>query len=136
MDMAKTSERDPDVSTQGKRLIVIVEDDTDIGPLLLQAITTEVHYQAVLVSEGTQALALVEHITPELFLLDYHLPGLTGIDLYERLRAHDGLEQVPVILMSADPLASHLAQARGLPYLKKPFKLAVLFARLDELLGA
>jgi len=133
--MANTIEQHPGVSKAAKRLIVIVEDDTDIGPVILQAITTENRYQAVLVSEGVQALALIEHLTPDLFLLDYHLPGLTGIDLYDRLQAQSGLECVPALLMSADPRASELAFARGIPHLKKPFKLAALVALMDALLG-
>jgi len=133
--VTKTSEQQPGVSRAAKRLILIVEDDTDIGPVMLQAITAEDHYQAVLVSEGVQALSLVEHLTPELFLLDYHLPGLTGIDLYDRLQAHRGLEHVPAILMSADLRACEPASARGIAYLKKPFKLAAFFALLATLLG-
>ena len=133
--MAKTSEQHPGISRAAKRLILIVEDDTDIGPVMLQAITALDRYQAVLVSEGVQALSLVEHITPELYLLDYHLPGLTGIDLYDRLQAQSGLEHVPAILMSADRLACEPASTRGIPYLKKPFKLAALFALMETLLG-
>jgi len=133
--MAKTSEQHPGISRAAKRLILIVEDDTDIGPVMLQAITALDRYQAVLVSEGVQALSLVEHITPELLLLDYHLPGLTGIDLYDRLQAQSGLEHVPAILMSADRLACEPASTRGIPYLKKPFKLTALFALMETLLG-
>lgn len=133
--MAHTSEQHPGVSKAAKRLIVIVEDDTDIGPVIFQAITTMDRYQAVLVSEGIQALSLVEHLTPELFLLDYHLPGLTGVDLYDSLQAQRSWEHLSAILMSADPRASELASARGIPYLKKPFKLAALFALMDALLG-
>jgi len=133
--MANTSEQHPGISRAAKRLILIVEDDTDIGPVMLQAITALDRYQAVLVSEGVQALSLVEHITPELFLLDYHLPGLTGIDLYDRLQAQSGLEHVPAILMSADRLACEPASTRGIPYLKKPFKLTALFALMETLLG-
>ncbi len=133
--MAKTSEQHPGISRAAKRLILIVEDDTDIGPVMLQAITALDRYQAVLVSEGVQALSLVEHITPELYLLDYHLPGLTGIDLYDRLQAQSGLEHVPAILMSADRLACEPASTRGIPYLKKPFKLTALFALMETLLG-
>src|SRR6266852_4406456 len=109
--MANTSEQQPSISRAAKRLILIVEDDTDIGPVILQAITALDRYQAVLVSEGVQALSLVEHITPELFLLAYHLPGLTGIDLYDRLQAKSGLEHVPAILMSADLRASERTSA-------------------------
>ena len=133
--MTNMSEQQPGISRAAKRLILIVEDDTDIGPVILQAITALDRYQAVLVSEGVQALSLVEHITPELYLLDYHLPGLTGIDLYDRLQAQSGLEHVPAILMSADRLACEPASARGIPHLKKPFKLAALFALMDTLLG-
>src|SRR5260370_37997282 len=98
--MRHTNEQPSGVFKTAKRLILIVEDDPDIGPVMLQAITSEDHYQAVLVSEGAQALSLVEYLTPALFLLDYHLPGLTGVDLYDRLQAQSGLEHLPAILMS------------------------------------
>lgn len=133
--MRHTNEQPSGVFKIAKRLILIVEDDPDIGPVVLQAITSEDHYQAVLVSEAAQALSLVEHLTPELFLLDYHLPGLTGMELYDRLRMQNGLEHVPTILMSADQQACELAIDRGMRYLRKPFKLAALFALMDVLLA-
>jgi CheY-like chemotaxis protein len=133
--LANRSEQQPGGSRVAKRLILIVEDDADIVPALLQIITTEDHSQAVFVREGVQALSLVELLTPELLVLDDHLPCLTGIDLYDRLQAQSGLKHVPVILMSANLHASEAASARGIPYLKKPFKLAALFTLMDALLG-
>src|SRR5205807_685509 len=56
--------------------ILVVEDDRDIGVFLVEAITQETPYQALLVADGFQALNLVREITPVLVLLDYHLPGM------------------------------------------------------------
>lgn len=83
------------------KLVLVVEADAEIGPLLVQAIKEETPYQAFLVTNGVQALQISREVTPNLFLLDYRLPGMDGFELYKLLHTMEELEYVHAILMSA-----------------------------------
>jgi CheY-like chemotaxis protein len=73
--------------------ILLVEDDPNIGSFLVEAIAQETPYRAIVASDSHAALKLVRHFTPCLFILDYGLPGMNGIELYDRL--HINLELAP-----------------------------------------
>src|SRR5258708_16712198 len=83
------------------KTILVVEDDDDIGSFLVQAISQETTHHALLVTDGFQALETVHELKPNLLIIDYQLPHMNGIDLYDQLTARKGLESIPTILMSA-----------------------------------
>lgn len=117
--------------------IVIVEDDLDIGVLLVESIREETPYQVLLATQGTQALDLLQNLQPRLIILDYRLPDMDGIDFYRRIRAIKMLEQVPVLFISAEisPDFKEVA-TRNLPLLSKPFELTDLYNEIERLLAA
>src|SRR6266567_4181002 len=67
------------------KTIIVVEDDEDIGSFLVQAILQETNYQAMLLTDGFQCLKAVTSIKPNLFILDYHLPSMNGIEMYDQI---------------------------------------------------
>src|SRR5438128_8643419 len=83
------------------KTVLVVEDDTGICNFLVQAISQETSYHALLVADGFQALKAVASIKPSLFILDYQLPRMNGIELYDKLHTTKGLEEIPAIVMSA-----------------------------------
>ena len=83
------------------KTILIVEDDIYIGEVLVQAITQETSFLAILVQSGDEALNTVKGIKPNLFILDYQLPRMNGIELYDELHANKELEHVPALMISA-----------------------------------
>lgn len=109
------------------KTILTVEDDTDIGALLVTVISQETPYQSFLAADGFQALNLIRNIHPDLLLLDYSLPGMNGLELYDKLHAMQGLETVPCIMISAN-LPTREIKKRPIIGLSKPLE-------LDELLG-
>lgn len=115
-------------------MILIVEGNPDIGNVLIHAIQLTTPYQVTLVSDGFQALAALKTLTPQLILLDYHLPGMNGIDLYDTLHAVDELQHIPVVLMSAT-LPMQEIRERKLHYITKPLELKTLFQMLEKLLA-
>jgi DNA-binding response OmpR family regulator len=121
---------DQDLSSAGGQIsmktVLVVEDDEDIGELIVQAIDLETPFRALLVTDGFQALKKVNNLKPNLLLLDYGLPDTNGIKLYDTLHAISGLEHVPAIMISAN-LPAQEVKKRKLLSLKKPFE-------LDELL--
>jgi CheY-like chemotaxis protein len=116
------------------KTILIAEDDAAVGELLVQVITQETPHRAILVADSTRAFNIIEHLKPDLFLLDYHLPGMTGIELYDRLHATQGLEHIPAILLTAGVL-EHDFRRRKLVGMSKPVELNKLLDLIEELLA-
>ncbi|MBV9231397.1 MAG: response regulator [Chloroflexi bacterium] len=116
------------------KTILIVEDDELMGEAFVQAITEETSHLAVLVPDAVQALETVKDHLPDLLILDYHLPRMNGLDLYDRLHAMDGLEHVPTILTSAGVLQYNIGKRR-LVGISKPVDLNKLLDLVEELLS-
>ena len=117
------------------KTILLVEDDTDIGSLLVEAIAQETPYRAIRATDGRAALELVQHFKPDLLLLDYGLPGMDGIELYDRLQSNEALTTTPAILITGSRYLPHRQiQQRHLITFEKPFELDVLLATIATFL--
>ena len=116
------------------KTVLVVEDDTGIGTFLVQAILQETSHQAMLVADGFQALKAVSNIKPSLFILDYQLPRMNGIDLYDQLHATKGLEHIPAIVISAR-LPKHEIEKRKIIAMSKPLELDDFLNTIEKLLG-
>ena len=130
MDTGNPAQKDPtDVKT-----VFIVEDDEAIGDLLVQAIEQETSYHAVLASDGFQALKMLRTVKPDLILLDYSLPGMNGLELYDTIHTVKALKHLPVLIVSAETARIQKEiKARQLPQLQKPFDLANLLQAIERL---
>ncbi|MDQ6643159.1 MAG: response regulator [Chloroflexota bacterium] len=99
--------------------ILIVEDDADIGNFLQELIEEETPYYSAVISNGLQALEKAPQIHPCLLLLNYRLPEVNGIELYDLLQEKKETHGVPAIMMSATLPVAEL-QRRGIYQLRKP----------------
>jgi DNA-binding response OmpR family regulator len=115
------------------KTILLVEDDTVIAELLVQMITQETHHLVFSVPDAPEALDLVRNIKPQLMILDYWLPTIHGIELYDQLHNTEGLEQVPTIMLSVNAPLKEIKQ-RQIIYMKKPFDMYKLLEAIDKLL--
>jgi len=85
-------------------------------------------------TDSHAALELVRHFIPNLLLLDYLLPGMNGIELYDRL---EEVAPIPAILMTASrQLPQEQIQQRQLITFRKPFELDVFLATIETLLAS
>lgn len=114
--------------------ILVVEDDPLLGNLLLEALQEEEAYQACHVLSGEMALATLRTEVPALLLLDYHLPGMNGLELADWLGKREAYEQIPILLMSSD-LPQEVSGNTRLRTLEKPFELEALLHMVAELLA-
>jgi two-component system, response regulator, stage 0 sporulation protein F len=102
--------------------ILIVEDDAEIGHFLQQLIEEDTPYDTKLIDNGLTALEQAPKLRPCLLLLDYRLPGINGLELYDRLQQAEELRGTPAIMMSATLPVRELEQ-RGIYQLRKPMSI-------------
>ncbi|TWG67342.1 MULTISPECIES: phosphate regulon transcriptional regulator PhoB [unclassified Aminobacter] len=116
--------------------IMVVEDEEALGILLRYNLEAE-GYQVEVVTRGDEAeMRLREHV-PDLLVLDWMVPAVSGIELCRRLRLRPETERLPVIMLTARGEESD--RVRGLStgaddYLVKPFSTPEFIARVRALL--
>ena len=117
------------------RVVIVVEDDRPIGELLAGVINEEEGYRAIHVTRPTDALRTLEQVKPDLLVLDVGLPGMSGLELYDRLQKDERLREVPVMFETAVS-REHAPEfrKRGIrKVLQKPFDLNDLIDGMREL---
>ena len=120
--------------------VLYCEDDRVCALLMAQQMSAANGIDLVIVEDGAEALAAVSgDWTPELLVLDAHLPDTSGHALLARLRALPGLLQVPACMCSADGLAEdyqRAAEAGFDHYWTKPVATSLVLACLQALKAA
>jgi DNA-binding response OmpR family regulator len=113
--------------------VLVVEDDRPIAEVLQRSLRIE-GYDVRTSGDGREALDTAHAFLPDLVVLDLGLPGLDGIEVARRLRAHD---DTPILMLTARDALE--ARVEGLDsgaddYLVKPFERRELLARMRALL--
>ncbi|HHG89940.1 MAG TPA: phosphate regulon transcriptional regulatory protein PhoB [Devosia sp.] len=117
-------------------LILVVEDQRDISTMLRYNLEAA-GYRVVTAMDGDEADELSRQTIPDLILLDWMLPGPSGIELCRRWRAREETKNVPIIMLTARGVEEE--KVRGLKtgaddYVVKPFSVPELLARIEALL--
>jgi len=118
----------------GVKIILVVEDDHDTQGFFSEALSMLTPYHIQIVRNATEALDRVKQIKPNLFLLDYHLPKMNGIELFDCLHAIPELENIPAVIISATT-TEHMKreiEGRKLKYIEKPFDLDVFLGTIEQ----
>ena len=116
--------------------ILIVEDEPAIRDMIAYALRTQ-SYQPICAQDGKEALQAVAERIPDLILLDWMLPGTTGIELVRRFRKEANTRDVPIIMLTAkgeesDRITGFDSGADD--YVVKPFSARELLARIKAVL--
>jgi phosphoserine phosphatase RsbU/P len=122
-----------------ERHTVLVIDDGADNRMLLDAVLSRAGYRVLLAEDGAHGLQMLEQETPSLILLDYSMPGLSGPEVAERIRAHRRCATTPIILLTASTEADHVDQAFAAgadDYVTKPFDRRILTARIESMIRA
>ena len=119
------------------KTILVVEDDVDTREFIALLISTATAYHYYLVPDASQAIHFVKGIKPDLFILDYRLPGMNGLELYDQLHATPGLEAIPAILMTAIRLEALRPdiEKRHITAFEKPFDLDAFLLTVQGMIG-
>ena len=116
------------------KTILLVEDDVPIGEVLVQAITQETTHITVVAQSGEEALKLIKSIKPSLLILDYRLPGMTGLEVYDHIHALEEFASVPAMMISAQLPVSELKK-RTITGMNKPLDLDEFLQTIERLLA-
>ena len=116
--------------------VMVVEDEESLGVLLRYNLESE-GYQVEVVGRGDEAEIRLQENVPDLLVLDWMLPAVSGIELCRRLRMRAETERLPIIMLTARGEESD--RVRGLStgaddYLVKPFSTPEFMARVKALL--
>jgi DNA-binding response OmpR family regulator/DNA-binding CsgD family transcriptional regulator len=121
-----------------RRDTVLVVDDTPDTLNLLTDTLDHAGYTVLIATDGQAALDLVEHVTPDLVLMDALMPGIDGFETCKRLKRDKLLPHLPVIFMTGLSEAEHVVEglaSGGVDYVRKPIVLVELIARIRVHLG-
>jgi two-component system phosphate regulon response regulator PhoB len=115
-----------------KPTVLVAEDESALVTLLRYNLERE-GYRVVEATDGEEALLLAAEEKPDLVLLDWMLPQLSGIEVCRRLRARPESRNVPILMLTAR--GEEADRVRGLntgadDYITKPFSMTELLARL------
>lgn len=110
--------------TRPLKKIALVEDDHDIATLTAMALGQIGGFEIVHYSSGAEALEGLRQSPPDLVLLDYSMPAMTGDEVLIALRHDPATAQIPAIFMTASVMPGHVQRLRELGALavfSKPF---------------
>jgi DNA-binding response OmpR family regulator len=112
--------------------VLVVDDAPDTLRMLCDALADE-GYTVLVARDGQQALSRLDVVTPDVILMDAVMPGLTGFETCQRIKAHADWSAIPVIFMTGlSETASVVAgfDAGGVDYVVKPVRIEEILARL------
>src|SRR5690606_27395726 len=122
----------PDMTPQ----VLVVEDEADLVELLRYNLEAE-GFGVAAAQDAEEAMLRIAERKPDIILLDWMLPGTSGIEICRRLRARPETATVPIIMVTAR--GEEEERVRGLAtgaddYMVKPFSIPELLARVNALL--
>ncbi|HMR18393.1 MAG TPA: two-component regulator propeller domain-containing protein, partial [Sphingobacterium sp.] len=118
-----------------KPIVLVVEDHDELRNFLKMQL--EVHYTVLTAEDGVKGLATAEEQMPDMIVSDIMMPQMDGITMLDRIRRHQKLSHIPVVLLSAKHAVE--SQMEGMQYgadfyITKPFHTDFLLSSLDNLL--
>ena len=119
-----------------KPLVLIVEDEEALVTLLQYNFEKE-NYRVSLARDGQEALLLIDETLPDLIILDWMLPEISGLELCRQLRSRTKTRNIPIIMLTAR--GEEADRIRGLDtgaddYITKPFSMTELLSRVRAVL--
>lgn len=117
------------------RKVVHVDDDEDIRTLTRMALELVGGYEVTQFGSGEETLRAIDGLDPQLMLLDFMMPGMSGLELWRALRARPGFEGIPAVFITAKSehaFAEDLVGEGALAVIVKPFDISKLSTMVEE----
>ena len=121
-----------------RKTILIVDDETDILKLIEDILTPE-GYKIIKAKSGTDALKILKKIKPDLVLLDFFMPKMSGREVCEKIRADNKLKSIKVAFLTIAKLSKvgfkELNRMNVLDFIQKPFDNEDLIKRVKKIIS-
>jgi two-component system response regulator VicR len=120
------------------KVVVCIEDEPEMI-MLIKAILNRKGYDVVGANNGREGLETIERVKPDLILLDLMMPGMDGWEVYQKLKASETMQHIPVIVVTAKAqsidkmLGLHIAKVDD--YIAKPFSPNELVESIEKVLA-
>ncbi|UXU76580.1 MULTISPECIES: response regulator transcription factor [unclassified Paracoccus (in: a-proteobacteria)] len=117
---------------------VLIADDEPNIVLSLSFLLRRAGYEVLTAADGAQALALIRSARPRLVLLDGAMPGLSGFEVCEAVRADPQIRDTLILMLTAKARDVDVARGMGAgadAYVTKPFSTHALMDRIREMLA-
>jgi DNA-binding response OmpR family regulator len=118
--------------------ILIADDEPNIV-VSLEYLMKRAGYEVLIARDGQEAIDTIRRERPHLVLLDVMMPGKTGFDVCQELRADEALSGTLVLMLTAKGRATDIEKGMGVGadgYMTKPFSTKDLVAKVAEMLAA
>lgn len=115
--------------------IILLADDSETFVMYMSILLSRMGFDIIPAESGVQALKLLKIISPDLIMLNVKMPGMDGLEVLGRVKEHDKLSALPVIMVSthSDDAAIRKSEELGCNgYLTKPIKVEQLHAAIEE----
>ncbi|MBX3082843.1 MAG: response regulator [Anaerolineae bacterium] len=106
-------------------VILVVEDDDDLGEAIT-FVLKEAGFETELIRDGINAMQWIREQVPDLVLLDMHLPGISGLEILDRVRSDARFAKVRVMVTTADLMAAKAAEGKADVIFTKPYSVTDL----------
>jgi DNA-binding response OmpR family regulator len=113
---------------------ILIVDDVEDNRIVLERQLARHGYQTMVCEDGVAALSLVSSTPPDLVILDWMMPNLSGLDTLKAIREHFDANQLPVIMCTARDEETSIGlaiEAGANDYIQKPVRMPVLLARIS-----
>jgi CheY-like chemotaxis protein len=120
------------------KTILIADDEEDARTIICMRLAKDRDVRIVEATNGREALALAKEKHPDLVVLDWTMPGMSGLEVLQAFRGDPAMVDIPVIMMTGRDDPSERAQVRALrvsAYIVKPFDPAELMAKIQAALA-
>lgn len=120
----------------GRAGYILVVDDDPMNIKIAKHMLEE-KYDVGTAQSGTEALESLDRKRPDLILLDLHMPGLSGFDVIDRLKADESYKDIPVVFLTAD--VDRETEVRGfkagaMDFITKPFMEEIVKQRVERII--
>jgi signal transduction histidine kinase/DNA-binding response OmpR family regulator len=122
----------------GPRRSILIVDDVVANRAMLADLLDQIGFHVSEASDGLQALAMVQEQAPDLVLMDMRMPAMDGLEATRRIRAIEGLQQMPIIAVSASATREderHAVEAGVSAFMTKPIDEAELLEHIRRFLA-
>lgn len=116
--------------------IMIIEDEDNLQTILQYNLSQQ-GYEVASVMDGQKALPEIQNQMPDLILLDWMLPHMSGVEICKRVRQNQNLKHIPILMLTARGDVADKVSGLSVgtdDYMTKPFSLDELHARIKALL--